>query len=317
MKKVLVITGPTATGKTDLALDLAKKFDGELVACDSRQVYRGLDIGTGKLPSEKSTVKTLKSGWVVDGVMIHMYDVVEPNNQYSVFDYTKDAERVIKDIFKGGKLPIIVGGTGLYLKALVGGLDNLAVPINEGLRSELGELSVEDLQKKLRLLSPTAWNALNESDRKNPRRLLRSIELVNMYPYVSKSKKLRIKSQNWEILKIGLTVPREVLNQKIDSRLDKRIDQGLIEEGKSLLKKGLILERMRQLGLEYGALADLLEGRISTEEFKNRLKTRIHQFAKRQMSWFKKYEQDANWFDITQIDHLERIEKLVKNWYYH
>src|SRR3989338_8125799 len=129
MKKLLVILGPTATGKTDLAINLAKKFNGELIACDSRQVYKGLDIGTGKYPAQYKKLKKGEGFWEIDGIKIWMYDKVFLNIQYTVFDYVKDAEIVIKDILDRGKLPIVVGGTGLYLRALSEELHNLSVPI--------------------------------------------------------------------------------------------------------------------------------------------------------------------------------------------
>ena len=185
MKKLLVILGPTATGKTDLALYLAKKFNGELVSCDSRQIYGGLDIGTGKMPSnstyEVKRIRPCRSNdigyWEIDGIKIWMYDVVSPKKQYSVADYVKDADRVIGEIRAKGKLPIIVGGTGLYLKAIFEGLPNLAIPVDKKLRNRLAKLSKAELQEKLKKVSPEKWESLNQSDRENSRRLIRAIEL--------------------------------------------------------------------------------------------------------------------------------------------
>lgn len=295
MKKVLVILGPTATGKTDLALKLAKKFNGELVACDSRQVYKGLDIGTGK---DKDKV----SAW--------MYDVADPKTQYSVYQYVIEATKVVNNVLKRKKLPIIVGGTGLYLKALTEGLPNLSIPIDPVLRGELEKLPVGELQKKLQSLSPTVWTKLNPSDRKNPRRLLRSVEL-HTNPHIMTSRNLKVKIKDYNLLKIGLTAPRSVLYKRIDSRLDFRIRQGLVQEGKRLLRKGVSLKRMKQLGLEYGVLAGLLAGNITKEQFTIKLKLKIHQFAKRQLTWFKKYEADAKWFDITKKNYYQSVERYV------
>ncbi len=199
MKKILVILGPTSTGKTDLAIKLAKKFNGEIISCDSRQVYKGLDIGTGKMPSESLEVKILKSAgfWLINGmseaptnaVKVWMYDVINPGKKYTAFDFAKDASRIIKEINLRGKLPVVVGGTGLYLKALLGDIPNLKVPINKKLREELTTLSLEKLQQKLKKLSLKKWNSLNNSDKNNPRRLLRSIEIISMNPYVEESQK--------------------------------------------------------------------------------------------------------------------------------
>src|SRR5258708_35683470 len=152
MKKILIIAGPTATGKTDLAISLAKRLNGELVSVDSRQVYKGLDIGTGKMPGKFKSLKRVSGKWIVDGVFIYMYDVVNWEKQYTVADDVKDANRVIKDIRKRGTLPIIVGGTGLYLKALLYGLSNLGRPIDKKLREQLEKLELKKLQEKLKVL---------------------------------------------------------------------------------------------------------------------------------------------------------------------
>lgn len=314
MKKVLVILGPTATGKTDLALDLAKKLNGEIIACDSRQVYKGLDIGTGKYPSEKGKVIKGKGFWKINGIKVWMYDVAEPKKQFAVYDYIKDATKRVIDITKRGKLPIIVGGTGLYLKAILEGLPNLAIPINKKLRRELEKLSLEQLQEKLQFLSLSRWKKLNESDRQNKRRLLRSIELIYMNPYRKRFQISNLKTQNFKILKIGLTAPREVLYRKIDMRLDLRFQQGLLDEAKSLQKSGLSIKRMKELGLEYGILSDWLEGKISKEVGVKLLKTKIHQYAKRQLTWFKK-EKGVTWFDVTDKNYFEKVEKRVYDWY--
>lgn len=315
MKKVLVILGPTATGKTDLGLELAKKFNGELVAADSRQVYKGLDIGTGKMPGEDLGFKKQDSRWEINGVNVWMYDVADPNIRFTVKDYVEQAEKIIEDILKRGKLPIIAGGSGLYLKALLEGLPNLQIPADEKLRGELQKLSLEELQEKLQAVSPIRWKKLTDSDKKNPRRLLRSIELVYMNPYVRKTQHSKLKTQNYQILKIGLTAPRQVLNERIDLRLISRINQGLIKEGEDLHKHGLSIKRMRELGLEYGVLAEFLEGKITREQFIQNLKIKIYQYAKRQMTWFKK-EKDIKWFDITYQDWASKVEKLITSWYH-
>lgn len=312
--KLLIILGPTATGKTDLALNLAKKFSGELVSCDSRQVYRGLDIGTGKYPSEKGKVIKGKGWWKIDKIKVWGYDVADPKIQHSVYDYVKNIKKLINDINTTGKLPIIVGGTGLYLKAILEGLPNLAIPIDKKLRGELEKLSLEKLQEKLKLLSLSRWKNLNESDRQNKRRLLRSIELIYMNPYVDKSQISNLKTQNFKILKIGLTAPRGVLYRKIDMRLNLRFQQGLLDEVKSLHNSGLSTKRMKELGLEYGILSDWLEGKISKEVGVKLLKTKIHQYAKRQLTWFKK-EKNVIWFDITNKNFLAKVEKRVYDWY--
>ncbi|MBI2196324.1 tRNA (adenosine(37)-N6)-dimethylallyltransferase MiaA [Candidatus Daviesbacteria bacterium] len=318
--KILVILGPTSTGKTDLAIHLAKKFNGELVACDSRQVYIGLDIGTGKLPSGRWKVedgkwKKGKGWWEINGIKIWMYDVADPKKQYTVFDYVKDANRAIDDILKREKLPIIVGGTGFYLKALLEGLSNLAIPRNLKLRKELDKISLQQLQEKLKEVSPKKWGSMNSSDRQNPRRLVRAIEMViGGFQHTRKIAALPLVARN-DILKIGLTASREILYRRIDERVVSRIEQGMIEEVEKLHKAGLNFKRMRQLGLEYGMLADYMENKIKDkEELIKLLQGKIHGYARRQITWFKK-EKEVFWFDITEEGSAEKIEKLVIKWY--
>lgn len=315
MKKILVIFGPTSTGKTDLALNLAGKFNGEIISCDSRQVYTGLDIGTGKMPST-GRWKIEDGRWIVEGIPIHMYDVMSPKKQYNVADYVKDANKVISGIEKRGKLPIIVGGTGFYLKALLEGLPNLSIPVDKNLRKKLQKLSKEDLQEKLKKLSPERWNSLNESDRENPRRLVRAIELALTKANAKRFKIYDLRLTNFDILKIGLIAPREVLYKRVDERVIERINQGMIEETKRLYKNGLSLKRMRQLGLEYGVLADFLEGNINEKkELIRILQNKIHGYVRKQLTWFKK-DKNVNWFDITTSDYQGKIEKVVSKWYY-
>lgn len=320
MKKVLVILGPTATGKTDISLNLARRFNGELVSCDSRQVYTGLDIGSGKMPGKKNRneefrIKKGEGFWEIDGIKVWMYDVADPGIRYTVADYVEQANKIIEDILQREKLPIIVGGTGLYLKALLEGLSNLNIPMDLKLRKEFEGLNLQELQKKLLTLSPAKWDSLNNSEKNNPRRLLRSIELIYMNPYKRTIDKRQGINNKYDVLKIGLIVPRKVLNKRIDSRLISRIDQGLIEEGKKLICQGLSFERMRELGLEYGLLADLLEGKMTKDQFVEVLKIKIHQFAKRQMTWFRK-EKDITWFDISVVGVYDQVEKTVSTWYY-
>lgn len=316
MNKLLAILGSTSSGKTDIALRLANKFSGELISCDSRQVYRGLDIGTGKLPSQNINIKVLKSDgyWVINGIRVWLYDVEDPRKQYTVASYIKDAQKAILKVRKLSKLPIVVGGSGLYFRGLIEGIPNLDIPIDQKLRKKLKHLTTEDLQRKLKKLSLERWQNLNESDKKNPRRLLRSIELIMMNPHTVRRQKLKGKGQKYTILKIGLKAPREILNECIDLHLLSRIEQGMIEEAEKLHKEGLSIKRMKELGLEYGVLAEYLMGNIEKEVLIEKLKIKIHQYAKRQMTWFKK-EKDVTWFDITQNNYIEKVERLAVDWY--
>lgn len=306
MKKVLVILGVTASGKTDLALNLAKKFNGELISCDSRQVYKGLDIGSGKLPGKETKVKKKKYYWEMDGVKTWMYDIVSPKSEYSAGDYGTDALVVMEGILEKNKLPIIVGGSGLYLRSVLEELDFPAP--NKDLRESLNKLTLKELQDKIKKLSLKSWEGLNDSDQKNPRRLVRKIEVLQT-PRSPLSKKADL-----DVLKIGLASSRKVINERIDKRLEKRIEMGLIDEGKRLKKEGLAFKRMRELGLEYRALANLLEGKVNRIQFKKNLEIKIHQYAKRQMVWFKK-EKKITWFDIEEKNYVSSVERLIKEWY--
>ena len=315
MNKVLVILGPTATGKTDLALRLAKKFNGELIAADSRQVYKGLDIGTGKIPGGgKWEVRGGSKMWEVGGIKIWMYDVVDLKKQYTVADYVNDASRVIRDIEKRGKLPVIVGGTGLYLKALLEGLSNLSIPVDKKIRGELEKLSLAELQGKLKTLSPIKWKKLNQSDRQNSRRLLRSIEIIMMNPYINLRDKIQETRYKYDVLKIGLTAQKEILYKNADLRVLDWIKQGIIDEARRL-KEQTSGKRLRELGLEYGVLAEYLDGQITENTLVKIIQGKVHGYIKRQQTWFKK-EKNINWFDITENNYLERIEKLLYKWYY-
>ena len=308
MKKLLVILGPTATGKTDLAIKLAKKFNGELVSADSRQVYKKLDIGTGKLPGKFKSLKKEKKKWVIDGVSVYMYDMISPDKQYTVANYVKDANQAVEDVIKRGKLPIIVGGSGLYIRALVDGLSNLNIPFDKKLRKELEKLDRLSLQEKLKLTSFKKWATMNYSDRQNPRRLIRAIELASVKVEIRKTKK-------YNVFKIGLNASREILYQRADERVVSRINQGMIEEVRSLRARGLTLKRLQQLGLEYGVLAEYLKGKIKTEKDLIRiLQFRIHDYIRRQLTWFKK-EKNVQWFDIEKKIYIE-VEKLARQWYH-
>lgn len=314
MDKLLVILGPTSTGKTDLALSLAKKFNGELISCDSRQVYIGLDLGTGKMPGRNVSVEKKKGFWILDGIKIWMYDVASPKTQFDVSKYLLKVKKVLGGIERKGKLPIIVGGSGLYFKGLLYGFSNLGIPMDKKLRKNLEKLSLDELQKRLQNLSVKSWVGLNPSDQKNPRRLIRAIEIATVTPK-KRVKQLELKTKNFNLLKIGLTAPRDILYKRIDERVEKRIKQGMVEEAEQLLVEGVSLKKMRHLGLEYGVLADFLENKISKDNLVKIIQGKIHRYLRRQITWFKK-EKEINWIDITEKNYMIRVENLVAEWYY-
>ena len=293
------------------------------MACDSRQVYQGLDIGTGKLPGgvlgskyQVLRVKKQQECWEIDGVKIWMYDVINPRQQYTVFDYINKVRQVIGQIEDRGKLPIIVGGTGLYLRGLLDGFDNLQIPFDPKLRGELSKLSLKELQKKLSTLSPIKWKNLNNSDQNNPRRLVRQIEFLSIKTNVGKNTMAFVNlPANHNVLKIGLTAPRSYLNQKIDQRVLEWVKDGIVDEVKSLLKMGVPAKRFKEIGLEYALVSDYIIGQISDlEQLIQLMQTKVRQYAKRQMTWFKK-EKNVNWFDVTDQSWQTKVEKDVLAWY--
>lgn len=321
--KLLIILGPTSGGKTDVAIELAKKLNGELVAADSRQVYKSLDIGTGKMPSNQfQTENQISKGegyWIISDIKIWLYDVVSPDKQYSIWEYVQAAGKIIDKISREKKLPVVVGGTGLYIKGLTDGFDNLSLPIDLDLRQSLENLDLKSLQKKLFDLSPIFFATLNNSEKNNKRRLIRKIEILSQESKKSPTPKINRNfkgiGEKYDIFKIGLSAPRPVLNKRIDLRVDARIKQGMVAEAEKLYQKGLSIKRMESLGLEYKVLAGLLTGKIkSIDEFAEVLKNKIHQYAKRQITWFKK-DKNIVWFDTTTPNFEHNLEKAVTDWY--
>lgn len=313
-KKILIILGPTTTGKTDMAITLARKFNGELISADSRQVYINLDIGTGKIPNHYLQFKKRKGYWEIDGIKIWLYDVASPKRQYNVSHFTKDATKLIRDIQGRGKLPILTGGTGFYIRALLNGLSSLTIPISKRLRRKLEVYSLSQLQEMLKKNAPEVWKRMNNSDKQNPRRLIRSIEIKQMSPRKSLKNQVGIGVQA-DMLKIGLTASRKILYKKSDRRVINRMNQGMLEEARMFYRNDLTLKRMKQLGLEYGILADYIDGKIKNkQELIKILQDKIHGYIRRQLTWFRK-EQNVHWFDISKKNLQSQVEKLIGGWY--
>ncbi len=294
-KKILIILGATATGKSDLAVTVAKKFNGEIISADSRQVYTGLNIGTGKI-----TEKEMR------GIPHHLLDIANPKSVFTVADWKKLAEEKINDIVKREKLPIICGGTGFYIQAIVDGTILPEVKPNKKLRVELEKKSLSELISILKKLDK---ERLKTIDIKNKVRLVRAIEIAKSLGSVPKVTKT---GSPFEILQIGLKLGEEELKDKIHNRVLARMKKGMINEAISLHAKGLSWRRMRQLGLEYRLLADIAEEKISMPEFIKKLETEIWQYVKRQNTWFKRDER-IKWFDPKDTKKVEReIRNLIK-----
>lgn len=276
--KVLVIVGATAVGKSDFAVNYALQNNGEIISADSRQVYKGLDIGTGKITKEE-----------MRGVPHHLLDVADPNykpgEQFNVAKFKELAENAILDISRRGKLPIICGGTGFYIDALIYDISYPNVPHNENLREELESKNASELFEILNSKDSDYALSLNNSEKNNGQRLIRSIEIVDSLGKVPKINKRE--NPKYDVNFIKLELPESELRARIHNRLLKRIDSGMIEEVIELNKNGLSFERLEEFGLEYRYISKYLRGEISKDEMLFRLENEIWHYAKRQILWFR------------------------------
>ncbi len=290
-QKIIVILGPTATGKSDLAVHLAKKFNGEIVSADSRQVYRGLDIGSGKITKKEMA-----------GIPHHLLDVASPKTTYTAQTYKKDAQKALNTIYKTQHIPIVVGGTGLYIDALIDGVVFPEVPPNPSLRKKLEKKSTEHLflllKKKDSLRAKTI-------DQHNRRRLIRALEIIEKLGKIPALKKKGL----FAPLHIGLTLPIPELKKKIHTRLLARMKKGMVKEILKLRKSGVSWKRFAELGLEYKYVSLFLQKKLSKKEMLEKLETEIVHYAKRQMTWFKR-DPRIQWF--RPMKDVRNIEKRVK-----
>ncbi len=291
MKKIIVICGPTATGKSALAVQLAKQYNGEVISADSRQVYKGLDIGSAKITQQE-----------MDGVKHHLIDVTNPADYFSVADFQALAHDAIREINTHGKLPIICGGTGMYIDAIIYGTQFPEVPPNPELREQLEKLSTLELYEQLQDLDP---DRAIEIDRHNPTRLVRAIEIATAIGSVPK---LKSTTSQYKTLFIGLDLPKEILQERIQKRIDDRIPV-LFDEIKNLHKSGITFEKLNSFGLEYRYGSEHVQGLITLEQFKELLAIKTWQFAKRQMTWFKR-NTEIHWFNP--ITDQQKILSLVQ-----
>jgi tRNA dimethylallyltransferase len=278
--KVIAVVGPTASGKTSLGIYLAQKLGGEVISADSRQVYRGLDIGTGKVTKEEMA-----------GVPHHLLDVASPKKQYSVSDFLKDSTKALYDIMIYHKVPMVVGGTGLYVDSLFGRMIFPDVPPNEKLREKLEKKSTEQLFVMLEKKDPRRAATIEKG---NKRRLIRALEIAEALGASPVGGPALKGTGTFDVLWLGIALPPEKLQQNIHARLLSRIIDGMVEEAITLHKKGLSYKRMEELGLEYRFLSQLLQHKISKEQFVAELQRAINKYAKRQMRWFKR-NKDIHW----------------------
>jgi len=301
--KIIVVLGTTASGKTKLGVDLARKFNGEIISADSRQVYRGMDVGTGKDLDEYKNIP------------YHLIDVVNPNTKFSLAKYQKLAFGAIDDILKRGKTPIIVGGTGLYLQAVVDNYNLSGARPDKELREKLEEKSAGELFLELKKINSKFAERLNESERKNRRRLIRYIEIMQdkgaekkgvSHPIGCETPKAK-----YDFLLLGLTWPRETLKERIYKRLMERLEkENMVGEVKELHKDGVSWKRLESFGLEYKYISLYLQGKLDYEEMVEKLNIAIRQFAKKQMTWFRRWEKQGR--KINWVKDGEEAEKLVR-----
>lgn len=311
MNKILVICGPTSTGKTSLALHVSQYINSEIISADSRQVYMGMDIGTGKDIPKGSKIDPL-GFYEISGTKVWGYDLANPKEQYSVSHYMDFAKKKINRISKLKKTPIIVGGTGLYIKAAVDGIDTASIPRNDKLRAALEPKSAEDLYESLSLIDTLKAASLNSSDKKNPRRLIRAIEIAQYN--LSKKNTSQHSVSNYETLFVGLTAPKEYLEEKIKERVTKRVVYGLKDEIKKLLKNGVAWEDQSMKAIGYGSWRDYFENKQDEQSIISAWTLDEIRYAKRQMVWFKK-DPRINWFDVSKPNYVENVDLLVKKWY--
>ena len=301
MFNLLCIVGPTASGKTLLAVCLAAEFNGEIIGADSRQVYRGMDIGTGKDLREYETGGRQ--------IPYHLIDIADAGYKYNVFEYQRDFLMVWEDCCQRGVLPVLCGGSGLYVEAILKGYKLLAVPVNETLRAQLAELPLAELSERL----ATYKKLHNTTEIDTPKRAIRAIEIEEYYrthPYEEKE------FPEIRPLLVGVDVDREVRRERITQRLHARLQEGMVEEVRGLLDSGVKPEDLVYYGLEYKYLTLYLTGQLTYNNMVEQLNVAIHQFAKRQMTWFRKMERDG--FDIrwlrADLSMEEKIAKVRQWW---
>jgi tRNA dimethylallyltransferase len=301
---MITVLGPTATGKTKLAASIAYWKKGEIISADSRQVYRGMDIGTGKDLEDYYLHNTY--------IPYHLIDIMEPGGEYNVYGFQQDFLNAYQKIVSKGKTPVLCGGTGMYIESVLNGYRLQKVPENSGLRQELLSKPDEDLREMLLELRPNQHNNSDLSDRK---RLIRAIEIARYDQEHPAKDKHFPKIEN---ISFGIYFERPVLRERITQRLKERLKSGMIEEMHYLLSRDITPDQLRFYGLEYRFLTDYLTGQINYDEMFSGLNTAIHQFAKRQVTWFRRMERKGHiihWIDgqLPLNEKLDEVETILAN----
>lgn len=287
--KLVVILGPTSAGKSELAVGLARRFGGEIVSADSRQVYKGMDIGTGKIQKKE-----------MEGIPHHLLNIASPKRKFTAAQYQKLANKAVKKIAKKGKTPFLVGGSPFYIYSVVEGWSFPQIKPDWKLRKKLQKKTAEELFSELKKIDPKRAESI---ERKNKRRLIRAIELGLHFGRVPPLKK----TPEYNCLLIGIKKEPWELKKLIEKRLQKRLKKGMIKEVEKLRKSGLSWKRLEEFGLEYKWIAGFLQNKVSREEMTERLQKDIEKFAKRQMTWFKK-DKRIHW-----IKNQKQAKSLIKS----
>lgn len=301
MPKIIAVVGPTASGKTDLGVGLAKKFKGEIIAADSRTVYKYMDIATAKPAGEIEKDEHGREYCLVDGISHYGFDLVDPGKTFTVAEYKDYAVELIKEITARGHLPILVGGTGFYVRSIVDNLEIPRIAPNKKMRASFENKTLSELIALFKEVDPIG---ATEVDIKNKRRVMRALE-VSILSGKAFSEQKKKGPALFESLVLGLMLEREVLYQRIDECVEKQFEAGLVAETKKLVKRGYLWSLPSMSGIGYKEVGEFLRGEIDLERAKEKIKFRTHDYARRQITWFKK-EKNIRW-----VADKKEVEKLV------
>jgi len=297
-KYVIVVLGPTASGKTRCAVRLAQKYNGEIISADSRQVYKNMNIGTGKDLDEYA---------ISPAIRYHLIDIINPTQDYSVFNFKKDFISSYRSIIKRKKVPIVCGGTGLYIKSIINDYNMPSVDPNHKLRAELEKYTLNDLKQKLIKLKPSIHNS---TDLDTKKRVIRAIEIA----YNGGNDVKESDTQDINFIVVGLEVNRKIVKKLITNRLKERLKHGMIDEVKNLIDKyKLSYDRIDYFGLEYRFISQYLQGNLDYNTMFQSLNSAIHRYAKRQMTFFRYMEKNGIEINWVRYDYKDELLKVVDN----
>ncbi|SCG98591.1 tRNA dimethylallyltransferase [uncultured Eubacterium sp.] len=304
MNKIIALAGPTAVGKTKFAIKLADEFDGEIVSCDSMQLYKYMDIGSAKPTPEE-----------MEQARHHLVDMIDPREEFSVAEYQRLAKQAISDIFSRGKLPVISGGTGLYLNSLLYDMDFSAAPQDQAYRQELAEIAEKQgddvLHSMLAEQDPQAAAAIHPNNRK---KVIRALErLRDGETRVRPFSGIKNETKDYDVLLIGLTRDRAELYERINRRVDILVEQGLFDEVSRLRDMGLTAENISMKGIGYKEILDFFSGKYSRDEAIDTIKKNTRHYAKKQLTWFRRYDK-MNWYNISEFDNDDNAAGVIAAW---